>query len=55
MTKPFEFVLGAAVVSAGILAGFGLAMGLIAAQRSPIPPAPIDTAEIRHIERMVTT
>lgn len=55
MSRQFEFVLGAAVIAAGALAGFGLAMGLIAAQRSPIPPAPVDTAEIRHIERMVTT
>lgn len=35
MSRNFERVLAIAVLAAGALAGFGLAMGLIAAQGAP--------------------
>ncbi len=50
----FQFLLGFVSMVAGALCGFGLAMALIAAQRSPVPPAPIDTAEIKHVQQQAT-
>ncbi len=48
----FQFILGFVSIVAGALCGIGLAMALIAAQRSPAPPSPVDTVEIKRTENL---